>query len=520
MRHMSPACPAVPEVRPPGRVLVVDDDPVSRRLLTNILRRKGFTVLAAEGGIEARRILEAGSAQDLDCVLTDYQMPELDGIGLLAWIEDHPGGPAVVMVTGAGEKETVAASLRHGASDFLEKPVDPHKLVEAVRRAVHRAAYRREVSGLESAAFRIAEAQHHALRANLGASVRVCHRPRHALGGDSISRFDLAEGRLLYLVSDVSGHDLDSAFASAYFQGVVRGMAERGASVPDILRLFNRLLLEEWSGTRGECSISLCAIEIREKESALTIFRCGSPLVVYADGMGRARSVAFGRTNPLGWFENAAPAIETLVGVEGGSLHAWTDGLEDLAEDCGVSPLSLAWRLLECGGQEAVTARAADDVLVARIDLEPVRARARREFTPLLVNVYSPEQCASIDSIQQYWERSLRIALPEIGESLLCDILLCSREAVLNALEHGCRGGDLARYVLSWSPGQRTLRAHVADPGFGHSRNVATADCEAESEARGRGLLLIRHMTNACAVGRRGADLTMDWRLEPKGEEA
>jgi CheY-like chemotaxis protein/anti-sigma regulatory factor (Ser/Thr protein kinase) len=518
MRHMSPASAIEPDAPVAGRVLVVDDDPVSRRLLAHVLQRTGYTVTAAAGGLQARHVLEHACPCEIDCVLTDYQMPELDGIDLLKWIEGHPGGPAVVMVTGQGEKETVAASLRHGAVDYLEKPVDTRKLVEAVRRAVHHTAYRREVSGLESAAVRIAKAQHSALQANLGPNVSVYHRPRHALGGDSISRFDIAGGRRLYLVSDVSGHDLDSAFASAYFQGVVRGMAERGASVPDILQLFNRLLLDEWSGTRGECSISLCGIETKEGQASVTVFRCGSPLVIYADGFGQARSVAFGRTNPLGWFESATPAIETLTGLEGGTLHAWTDGLEDLAEDSGVSPLSLAWRLLQGAEQESISARAADDVLAARIDLECPHTAVCGTFTPLLVNIYSPAQIASIDSVQQYWQRSLRMALPEIGESVLYDVLLCAREAVLNALEHGCRPDDLARFVLSWSPRLRTLRAHVADPGLGHGRDLATAECDADSEMRGRGLLLIRHMTDACVVNRRGAELTMDWRLEPKGE--
>jgi anti-sigma regulatory factor (Ser/Thr protein kinase) len=417
------------------------------------------------------------------------------------------------MVTGEGEKETIAASLRHGAIDYLEKPVDPHRLVESVSRAVHQTAYRREVNGLESAAFRIAEAQNTALAASIGANVRAYHRPRHALGGDAIFRFELSGGRRLYLISDVSGHDLDSAFTSAYFQGVVRGMTERGASVPGILNLFNRLLLEEWGGSRGECSISLCGIEERPDRDAVTVFRCGSPLVVYSDGKGRARSIAYGRTNPLGWFEWFAPAIETVREVSGGSLFTWTDGLEDLAEEYGVSPLSLAWRLVDRQDAEALVSRAADDVLVARIDLGTPASPVAEVFYPLLVNVYAPTQRDEIDSIQAYWARTLTMALPELADSDHYDILLCAREALLNALEHGCGPSDRARFVLSWAPATSTLRAHVEDPGFGHGRDLSTLDCDPNSERRGRGLLLIQNMTDACAVSRRGADLTMDWSL-------
>lgn len=494
-----------------GRILVVDDDPISLGLLSHILERQGYQVRRAGGGPQARQMLAGAELHDVDCVLTDYQMPEFDGLELLRWISSQPEAPSVVMVTGEGQKETIAASLRHGASDYLEKPVDPGKLIRSVQRAVGNAIYRREVRGMETAAVRIAETQQSVLKAGIGSNVHLFHRSRHALGGDSIAGFDLTGGRRLYLVCDVSGHDLDSAFTTAYFQGVVRGMAECGATVPEILRLFNRLLLSEWSGNRSDASIALCGIEVSKDPPLVTVYRCGAPLAVYTDGCGRARTVAFGSTHPLGWFDSFSPAVEQLSLTPGTSVYVWTDGLVDLAEDLGISPLSLAYRLLDNRDSESLVALATDDVLVARIDVGPLLEEGTPWFAPVLAQVYSPGQVACIDSIQDSWRRSLLFVVPDIEPSYLYDILLCSREAVLNGLEHGCLAGQDARFVLSYSPTADALRAHISDPGPGHGRNMAQGAFDPHSEDRGRGLVLIGRLTDHFSVERQGAEITMEW---------
>jgi CheY-like chemotaxis protein/anti-sigma regulatory factor (Ser/Thr protein kinase) len=494
-----------------ARVLVVDDDPISLGLLSRILERQGFQVSRAAGAIEARAALSHHGLREVDCVLTDYQMPVMNGVELLKWLSQQADAPAVVMVTGEGEKRTIAESLRHGATDYLEKPVDPRKLIGAVRRAVSAALHRREVQGLESAAVRIAEAQHSVIEASVGPSVQYYHRARHALGGDSVSGFNLAAGRRLYLVSDISGHDLDSAFTAAYFQGVVRGMSESGASVPDILTLCNRLLLTEWSGNRSDASISLCGIELTLDQSKVTVYRCGAPQVVYSDGEGRARPVAQGRTHPLGWFETCEPSVESIAGLGRGSLYTWTDGLEDLAAESGASPLSLVYRLLATDEGELLAARASDDVLAVRVDLGIEPQRIPEHFIPLYTKACHHGQIGEIDRIQEYWRRSLLMALPALDQSYLYDVLLCSREALLNALTHGCKEGGTARVTLSYSPLADTIRAYICDPGEGHGRDLRETQGSADSESGGRGLVLIGRMTDDVSLARRGAELTMEW---------
>ena len=71
--------------------------------------------------------------------------------------------------------------------------------------------------------------------AGLPMALTVCYHPCHEAGGDSVSFFALDASRVLIVAADVSGHDLKSAFISAYFQGMLRGMVEQHASIKDVL---------------------------------------------------------------------------------------------------------------------------------------------------------------------------------------------------------------------------------------------------------------------------------------------
>ncbi len=65
----------------PERILVVDDDPVQRRLIENMVRKFGYEAIVAEGGDQAARILTSDEAARIDCVILDLVMPDLDGFG-------------------------------------------------------------------------------------------------------------------------------------------------------------------------------------------------------------------------------------------------------------------------------------------------------------------------------------------------------------------------------------------------------------------------------------------------------
>ena len=108
----------------PATVLVVDDDPLNRTLLSMSLTSAGHTVLEAGNGREALAVL---AAQPIDVVLTDIEMPEMDGRALLAHRRDDESLRAIpfIVISGVSEMESIIACIGMGAEDYLPKPFDP-----------------------------------------------------------------------------------------------------------------------------------------------------------------------------------------------------------------------------------------------------------------------------------------------------------------------------------------------------------------------------------------------------------
>lgn len=117
-----------------GHVLVVDDEPDIRSLVTEILGDEGYGVDAADGAETAR---ELRRARRPDVILLDVWMPGTDGITLLReWSGDHGLDAPVIVMSGHGTIETAVEATRLGAYDFLEKPISLAKLVLTVGRAL------------------------------------------------------------------------------------------------------------------------------------------------------------------------------------------------------------------------------------------------------------------------------------------------------------------------------------------------------------------------------------------------
>jgi len=130
-------------------VLIVDDDPVQRRLLQNMVEKAGYVVVTADGGEAAVRLMTAPDGPPFECVVLDLVMPDLDGLGVLAKIREARLTIPVIVQTAHGGIDTVVSAMRAGAVDFVVKPVGAERMLVSLRNAIATRALEGEFARLK-----------------------------------------------------------------------------------------------------------------------------------------------------------------------------------------------------------------------------------------------------------------------------------------------------------------------------------------------------------------------------------
>ncbi len=115
---------------PAAHILIVDDEPNMCKTLSLILQQAGYQVSAAGHAREARQYLQAGS---YDLAFFDIKMPEVDGLTLLQEVHERYPQMPVLILTAHGALDSAMAAIRHGARDYLLKPIAPAALLVRVR---------------------------------------------------------------------------------------------------------------------------------------------------------------------------------------------------------------------------------------------------------------------------------------------------------------------------------------------------------------------------------------------------
>src|SRR5262245_38180632 len=118
------------------RILIVDDDPVQRRLLENMVTRAGYEAIVVEGGDAAATLLTGPDGARIDAVVLDLMMPDLDGLGVLGRMREAGLATPVIVQTAHGGIDNVVTAMRAGASDFVVKPVGAERLHVSLRNAL------------------------------------------------------------------------------------------------------------------------------------------------------------------------------------------------------------------------------------------------------------------------------------------------------------------------------------------------------------------------------------------------
>jgi DNA-binding NtrC family response regulator len=128
-----------------GLILIVDDEPVQRRLLENAVAKFGYESLAVDGGEAALAVFDSPRGGDVSLVILDLVMPGLDGLSVLKKLRERGVEVAVIVQTAQGGIDTVVSAMRAGAFDFVVKPAAPERLRVSIENALKVEALEGEV---------------------------------------------------------------------------------------------------------------------------------------------------------------------------------------------------------------------------------------------------------------------------------------------------------------------------------------------------------------------------------------
>lgn len=115
------------------KFLIVDDEKELRDKIVRLCKVEDIDAISAENGLSAQRMLEG---EPVDAVITDLNMPGVDGIGLLTWMREHTPTIPVIMMSGFGEIADAVKAMKLGAQDYVVKPIDPEDFIDHVKRIV------------------------------------------------------------------------------------------------------------------------------------------------------------------------------------------------------------------------------------------------------------------------------------------------------------------------------------------------------------------------------------------------
>lgn len=116
------------------KILIAEDDEVIQLILQKLLEREGYRVILANNGLEAWNVFQE-KREEIDMVITDWLMPEMDGLELCKKIRslDVSHYVYIIFITVRERREDVVVGLEAGADDYISKPFDPHELLSRIR---------------------------------------------------------------------------------------------------------------------------------------------------------------------------------------------------------------------------------------------------------------------------------------------------------------------------------------------------------------------------------------------------
>jgi sigma-B regulation protein RsbU (phosphoserine phosphatase) len=321
------------------KILVVDDEPDVELLIRRAFRRKvrdgELSIVFALNGVEALARLR--EEPDIDMVLSDINMPQMDGLTLLDQLAKVDPSIKAVIVSAYGDMRNIRTAMNLGAFDFVTKPIDLGDLEITVDKTLKHLALMREA--LRSRDQLVALHQELDLARQLQRSIlprRFPQSPAYELyadmcpakevGGDFYDFFEVGPGRVAVAIGDVSGKGMAAALFMAVARTLLRASALAGLAPGACLQRVNELLSD---GNDASMFVSLFygVLDLASGELVYANGGHSPPYRIASDGQVTGLAPTGGMA--LGVMPGSAYAEKAVALGPGEGLFLYTDGVTE-----------------------------------------------------------------------------------------------------------------------------------------------------------------------------------------------
>ncbi len=245
----------------PAKILVVDDEPDLQLLIKQQFRKKvrdnEFHFVFAQNGVDALNQLQQND--EMDIVLSDINMPEMDGLALLSKLSEHHPLLKSVVVSAYGDMANIRTAMNRGAFDFVTKPIDFQDLEITIHRTLQElaalkqavktrdqlVAIRRELNIASELQQSILPRQFSPIPGRDDFAIYAEMLPAREVGGDFYDFFAVDKERLGVVIGDVSGKGVPAAIFMAMTRALLKATGMKGAAAGDCLHDLNNSLCHD-----------------------------------------------------------------------------------------------------------------------------------------------------------------------------------------------------------------------------------------------------------------------------------
>ena len=321
------------------KILVVDDEPDLEPLILQRMRRdiraRRYEFVFAHNGVEALERLNADD--DIDMVLSDINMPQMDGLTLLSQIPDVNPNIRSVIISAYGDMKNIRTAMNRGAFDFVTKPLDFSDLRVTIERTLqHLMEWREALSSRDQL---VALQNELDVASKMQQSILPTHfpeapayqafahmAPARNVGGDFFDILPLENGRIGFAIADVSDKGVPAALFMMSSRTLLKGAAIGAEHPGEVLREVNSLLCDD-NETSMFVTVLYAVYDTAGGEFTYASGGHDAPLVVHADGSSTLLPLTGGVV--LGIVPDFPFQQHTVTIAPGDTVILYTDGVTE-----------------------------------------------------------------------------------------------------------------------------------------------------------------------------------------------